>query len=236
MRPLLDGGTLGGPQMNPLLEERWAKVENEVGQLFREIREGDGISVVVVESAERRLGAALPPPLRTLYLRCGAREDLLREYEEVLAPDRLSFADGVLQFASENQGVCKWGLLWPPAADDPPVLRMDFTEPPAWAPDHDRLSDFLVWFLLWQAVNGAAPTGANGNADTRVLDRLRDWRELDRTGCHWTDTRFFLRPGQVVCLMGSDPVYVCAAARDDDTFALLDSSLHVDWNYTWPER
>jgi hypothetical protein len=221
--------------MNAALAERWAKVEDVAGHLFPGIVEGDGDSLVVIDSAERQLGATLPPLLRALYLRCGAREDLLRTYEEVLAPDRLSVADGILVFAVENQGVCKWGLRWPPATDDPPVVRMDLTETPVWEPDHDRLSDFLVWFLLWQAVNGGAPAGANGDADAGVLDRLRGWRELDRTGCHWTHTRFFLRPGQAVCLMGSTSVYVCAAARDDQAFALLDSSVHVDWNYTWPE-
>jgi hypothetical protein len=174
--------------------------------------------------------------LRALYLRCGGRKDLLHGYEEVLAPENLSVADGVLIFASENQGVCEWGLRWPPATDDPPVVRKDFTQTPVWEQDHDRLSDFLVWFLLWQGVNGGAPAGANGTADARVLDRLRSWQELDRTGCHWTETRFFHRPSQAVCVMGSDRICVYAAARDSNAFALLDSSVRVDWSYTWPER
>jgi hypothetical protein len=173
--------------------------------------------------------------LRALYLRCGRREDLLRSHEEVLPPERLSITSDVLVFAVENQGVCKWGLSWPPKTDDPPVIRMDLTQTPVWEPDHDQLSGFLVWFVLWQAVNGGAPAGANGHADAGLVDRLGGWRELDRTGCHWNDTRFFLRPGQAVCVVGFVDPLVCAAARDGDAFALLESAVQVDWDYTWPE-
>jgi hypothetical protein len=221
--------------MTTALEERWTKFEDAVAQLYPEIGENDGASVAAVESAENRLGAALPPLLRMLHVRCGARDDLLRAYEEVLAPERLGVEDGVMTFATENQGACQWGVRWPPVEDDPPVVRMDFSDAPVWEADHDRLSDFLIWFLHWQAVNGGAPAGANGNADATVLDRLHDWREIDRTGRHWSDTRFFIRLRQAVCLIGCDPVYVCAAARDGSAFSLLNSSLRVAWNYTWPE-
>jgi hypothetical protein len=221
--------------MTAAFEARWRQFENALAQLYPKIGENDGLSVAIVDSAEHRLGGTLPPALRRLYVRCGVRKDLLRTYEEVLPPDRLQVDDGVLILVRENEGACQWGVPWPPAGADPPVVRMDFTAKPAWEPDHDRISDFLVWLLHWQAVNGGAPTGANGDADGRILDRLRGWHELDRTGCHWTDTRFLLRAGQAVCLIGSDPIYVCAAARDASAFAALDSALGIDWNYTWPE-
>jgi hypothetical protein len=75
-------GTMSSGHMTVALEERWAEVEQAARQLFPEIRANDGVSVGGVESAERRLGAALPPLLRALYLRCGRAKILLRSYEE----------------------------------------------------------------------------------------------------------------------------------------------------------
>src|SRR6185436_14796774 len=190
------------------LPETWDGIEEEVRELFPAIRPRDGVWPLDLETAERRLGQRLPLVLRGLYLRCGLREDLLHGFEHVFPLNRLATKDGVLIFASENQGVCEWGMHWPPSTDDPPVLRKDFTATPVWEPDHDRLPGFLVWFLLWQAVNGGAPAGANGDADASVLEQLTGWRELDRTGCHWTGVRFFVRPGQAVCLADPAPFYV----------------------------
>jgi hypothetical protein len=212
----------------------WEQFDDLVARVYRRPSETDGLSRATVAHAESRLGCRIPDRLRELYLHCGQREDLLRSHERLLAPDELRLEDGVLVFVEENQGLSEWGVR--AGSADPHVERKDFTRDPSWEPDHDHLSDFLMTFVFWQAVNGGAPAGGVATADDRVFQELSAWREVKIAGSHWTQTRFYSAKNQLLCLVGTEDVSVLAAARDVESFAALDGCLEVTWDYTWPHE
>lgn len=215
-------------------ESYWERFDALVASFFPALVASDGTPRAVIAASESRLGRKLPAGLVELYARCGNRADLLRAHERLLAPDALRMDDGVLVFVEENQGACQWGLRI--LGGDPAVERKDFTVDPVWEPDHARLSDFLVSFTLWQAVNGGAPAGGVTTTDRRILDQLSVWRELSIAGSHWTDVRFFTLENRLLCLIGSDEITVLAAARDESRFTVMQAELSIDWDYTWPEN
>jgi len=232
--PQVNAATLGGRSVDPSAEPYWERFDNLVARFYPALGEADGLTRDAIALSESRLGLKLPGRLVEFYALCGHRDDLLSSYEQLLPPDRLRLEDGVLVFVDENQGVAQWGIRT--ADGDPAVWRKDFTADPFWEPDHNRLSDFLISFVLWQAVNGGAPAGGVGSADSRIFDAISSWPEFPIEGSHWTDTRFFALNGQLLCLLGKQDVSVLAAARDDAAFAALDASVQLAWDYTWPER
>jgi hypothetical protein len=219
--------------MDRSADSYWEAFDSLVAQFYPALRPSDGLPRQAIASSELRLGIELPPVLVELYARCGHREDLLSSYEQLLPPERLRLEDGVLVFVEENQGVSKWGIRLVDA--DPAVERMDFTANPQWEPDHDRLSNFLISFVLWQAVNGGAPAGGVATTDSGLFRALSSWREFPIAGSHWTDARFFQRDEQLLCLLGTKEASVLAAARTPAALAALATAIGLDWDYAWPE-
>ena len=70
---------------------------------------------------------------------------------------------------------------------------------------HDRLSDFLITFTYWQAVNGGLPNVAvKGNTSARAFEIVEEqWPEIKLGPNDWK-VRFFGSNGEIICLVGED--------------------------------
>ncbi len=87
---------------------RWNEVKAFVAQWHRPIEPDDGISIEILNDAERRLGFTLPAALRELYLLYGRREDLTCFQNRLVLPCELQLLDGFLMVWDENQSVVQW--------------------------------------------------------------------------------------------------------------------------------
>ncbi|MFJ7910063.1 hypothetical protein [Kitasatospora sp. NPDC096204] len=114
--------------------------------LRRPWQASDGLSSFDVETAEARIGQALPVSLRSFYLAAGACVELLNGYHEFVPIEALCTEDGHLVFAHENQDVVSWGFRVEDLGEpDPQVWQRvnDGSTDPPWYSEEKALADFL---------------------------------------------------------------------------------------------
>ena len=156
----------------------------------------DDADLVDAPGVDGRRGFRLPAALREICRRSGGREDMHRHHDRLLAPG-LEIEDGHLLIYQENQSVCVWGIrVSDLALSDPPVY-LSYEGDAAWRLDHDHLSDFLCFSLLWQRVNAEPCEFVQLAAD--ALSRVTaTWEPVPLPGYHRPgDLRVFRRPGVV---------------------------------------
>jgi hypothetical protein len=156
-----------------------------------------GYPARAVESAEGRLGARLPGPLRDYYLSVG-RHGLNRAHNRLWPPGDLEVSQGRLVFMEENQCVVYWGVRSRTTAADPVVYQTADLEDGDWSAE-SPCSEFLAGMLCWQAVCGGLPhIGYSDLLAPAAARRLtRGWRPAGHVG----GLAAFARDGQVVCVL-----------------------------------
>lgn len=86
----------------------------------------------------------------------GRRDDLVRNQDTLLSPERLRVLEGALVYHVENQAVAHWGILLSDLAvqDPPTVVRRDLADRSAerWEPWTARLSVALVELVMSETV------------------------------------------------------------------------------------
>jgi hypothetical protein len=86
-------------------------IQNIAEQLLnRSLNKRDGLSKTLIEITEKRLGFALPPALRSFYLKIGNNERFSQSFSRFLMLDDLLVAHDKLIFLAENQHVCSWAF------------------------------------------------------------------------------------------------------------------------------
>ena len=203
-----------------------------VGRLLRPIGKSDGYSERKVSDAERRLGWQLPRLLREFYLITGEREDINGIHNRLLAPEDLRVSGDVLVFYEENQGVCLWGIdVHDPSDEDPAVLREDSAEVPAWEPDFDHLSQFLMAMLFMQAVSGGMRYHGVGSAASASVAHPPSGWETVNLGGGWNN-RVLMQNGQVLYIFGNEPApEVFGSAQSKRKLLALEKTFGVHRDY-----
>ena len=144
----------------------WPLYEQIVTQVFDPLAEGDGIPDDQLDSAEARLGVALPGVLRQLYRLCGRRGDLHRACEDLTLPPALQVRGDYLLFYQNTIEQRHWAIPLH-QGDDPPVVR-DGRD--GWEADYPSLATFLLAMLFWQGMNGGTDYHAKGTVPAAALD------------------------------------------------------------------
>lgn len=128
-------------------------LEHLVSDVFRPILPEHGISAHEIETNERRLGLKFPRTLHQYYRRVGRHPEVSEGMNHLLRPDMLYVANDGLVFEEENQQYYFSGIaLRDLGRDDPPVMQGNQGEA-VWYPESNRLSDYLLALICWQAAN-----------------------------------------------------------------------------------
>jgi hypothetical protein len=210
--------------------EKNSEIGALVSALFGSERAGL-CSDVELDEAEERLAVQLPSTLRNFYRDVGYLGPSGQAHESLLAPNQFQLRKGSLVFCVENQGVNLWGILVADLAfDDPPVVRAYNEETLEWERDHDRLSDFLITFTYWQAVNGGLPNVAiKLNASASAFGVVEErWPEIKLGPNNWR-VRFFRSNDGIISLVGEDQIQ--AAASTATGLRKIAELIGTDWDY-----
>lgn len=218
----------------------FSDIEHIVRQYYGTIERPETDQVDALDVAEARLSLKIPEVLRFFYSHFGWSTQLGQAHEHLFPPVEFMVRDGTLIFARENQGVYFWGF---PISDlslsDPPVHRA--INPSSrntrleWVHDHDKLSEFLITFAYWQAVNGAlGNVGVAIDVPSSAIEAIeRNWPELSM-GLNSTGVRFFGRGGQIICVAPDAPQVSAGGRTPDDLWDITRKS-GIQWDYSEPE-
>jgi hypothetical protein len=207
--------------------ETWRFVADFAAYWQQPLQPGDGWSRVEVESAERRLGLALPTALREAYLLLGRRTDLTSNHDRLLRPDELYVADGALVYRLENQGAASWGVLLKELDHDDPgiVMRADLAEKTQerWEPWEPSLTVACIEMVMSEVVlfEGGFTDFLEVDAEV-ALERL--FQELPGVG---HEMRWFA--GDDVLLRELDGFCLNVRARTEEALGRLRDLVPGDW-------
>lgn len=210
------------------MELDWSEQSAHIRALYAPWQPGDGYEEQTIATAETRLGAHLPAPLRTFYRAWGHRKDVTQTHNSLLEPEHLVGRPDALIFCAENQGTCFWAI----GRNDlekanPPVVKAwalpgwkmpDVSSPLIWEPSHTRLSAFLDTLTYLHAFCGGAAHGGWGHFQRQESHEV--WLEQ-----HWY--RIKVRPMALQLADGYDldlPEYFDIYGR---------SGQALDWCPTW---
>lgn len=231
------------------MELDWSEQSAHIRTLYHPWQSGDGYEENIIVTAETRLGARLPVPLRTFYRAWGRREDMTQTNHFLIGPVGLIQRPDALVIGIENQGCCWWAIerhvLEKP---DPPVVIADpenwnikdIQAPLVWMPSHAHLSDFLDRLTYQHALSGGAMHGGY-TGPFRHQEFQRTWLEQ-----HWhratvgsevlweadandNDHPLYVRPGQALTWS-----HWCGiAVRDVEALDEIGQVLQVTWMHRW---
>jgi len=172
-------------------EERWELLSCFLADWYPPLTNGDGYSRAELQQCEARLATPLPAALREWYEAAGKRDDIWRQQDTLLAPDKLFCEDGVLHFCVENQGVTGWGMrIADLTYQDPPVVVRDEHE--AWVDQSAQLSEFVLHLAPFVVQFGGGIAHIHGYAHPPCVQRIVS--ELPMLGLPefiWTRSRLF---------------------------------------------
>jgi hypothetical protein len=124
-----------------------------VTTVFGPVLPDHGIDEEEIANARLRLGVALPGVLCGFYRFVGRHKDVSQGMNQILGPGEIYIANDGLVFAEENQAqffsAIRLGDL---GSDDPAVVQGNQDES-IWCAESDRLSEYLLTLICWQAVN-----------------------------------------------------------------------------------
>ena len=143
--------------------------------LSRRMTQSDGSAPAEIEKAEKRLGLSLPQPLKELYLAAGNNDMLMRSYNEFHSLEELEIIDSKIVFASENQGVCWWGV---DPGENPRVYQQS-EEGGEWWDEEADIQRFIALLLYFQCAEGGYEYGGTTDiADDRLTELLETEQKL----------------------------------------------------------
>jgi hypothetical protein len=169
-------------------DRRWELMREFLSRWYSSLSPGDGFDGEELGGAERRLGFPLPSALREWYGLSGRRKDVWSRQDEMLPPEKLYVANGVLVFYVENQSVVRWGIRQSERGqDDPPVVVEDDESPGRWLTENGSTSEFALQMLVFSAKWSSRNTcWANGGADEDVVRLIeRSYPRLAFPDWHW---------------------------------------------------
>ena len=116
-------------------------------------------------------GQWLPEALHWFYKTIGCQHKVHSHYNQLIKLAHLNVDnEGYIEFYRENQGVFVWATE--PSIEDPPVFgRGSDTE--SWVLQMDRLSDFLLFVVIFEAIY-QAPWTAHGSISRRAFAELTE--------------------------------------------------------------
>ncbi|MFH9552212.1 SMI1/KNR4 family protein [Streptomyces sp. NPDC017435] len=208
--------------------EAWRFIAGFAAYWGQPLKPGDGWSSVEVETAERRLGLALPTALREAYLLLGRRTDLTSNHDRLLSPDELYVTDGALVYRSENQGAASWGVLLKELDHDDPgtVMRTDLAEKSRerWEPWEPGLTAACIEMVMSEVV--------------LFDDGFTDFLEVDAEEAAWApplrqlpgvgrEMRWF--SGEDVLVREFDGFCLNVRARTEEALERLRDAVPGDW-------
>jgi hypothetical protein len=154
-------------------EDRWTKVKEFIAEWFEPLGEGDGYSEEEIAEAEARLGIRLPEALREWYGFAGKRKELYKQnYIDSL--ENLSIWNGMLTVWSENQDVCRWGIIEADLSkENPPVYVEDDNCKNKWKVARN-IEDFTFSFLVNEYDASAPFRCREYKIDVKISDMIRE--------------------------------------------------------------
>ena len=117
--------------------------------LERPLTPEDGVLVVQIEVAERRLGMLLPLALREYYRVAGNLDEINANHNQLRSLGDLEFEDEYLIFMDENQGVMVWAINTKDEREDPEVWQRVLASPGQWYSEKATFSHFLHEMFTW---------------------------------------------------------------------------------------
>lgn len=184
-------------------------------QLFERLyeRRPVGVAETALADAERRLGVAIPAPLRAFYLACGAEPCVMAAHNRFYGPAGLRYSEGRILFCEENQGACVWGCRPEEGADAEVgnVLGEDTLE---WHSEEVWLSQFLEILLYLQTAWGGFEHAGDLQDPEPVMPRIEaSWeRVVDHQ-----DLTIYRRGDALISALDGQP-FLTAAARTSEGF------------------
>jgi hypothetical protein len=187
---------------------------------------------------ERELeGLAIPYPLQWWYRWAGRRTEIMSGQNQLLGPDGLYVADGLLVFYGENQWCYQWATL--PDGDDPPVYGRESAHQP-WEPEGITLSEHLILACLFEAVTCHSPYGAAASwLEEPVLNRIIEHiPPIPVNPWRWPEaTRFYAKGGAFMYsafnieIDGKAGYSIWIGAKTDHPLQFLKSFIDEGWEY-----
>lgn len=120
---------------------------------------GRGVPAEALESVERRLGVALPAPLRGFYSALGASPEAMRSHHVFVEPAALEFTRDGLVMCHEHQRQMFWAVLRADLGHPDPRVVQGQPESVEWWDECRELSTYLLNFACWQLVNAMPELG-----------------------------------------------------------------------------
>ena len=175
----------------------------------------------------------MPAVLIRLYRLTGRRDDLHQAHNYLALPEDLEVSDEHLVFYHENQEVCSWGIPRTRLSEEDPPVHVRFDED-AWRLDHERLSDFLVAMLLFQASMGGMAHSGFVEEFSQEIVAPEGWRRIEIIGPAW-NAYALAAEGQVLFVLRGregEAVTVSAGARTNKLLRALEQTFGLCWDYS----
>lgn len=217
-----DGERLVRRLPNPFVET----IERLFGYWFGHPDPKEGCSYDLIRESEAFMEIRIPSPLREFYLRFGENAVLGTARGLLLTPESLELESDHLVFwmgHEEDRDGAWCGLECLSLGElDPPVERQEFVSDneSIWVPESNRLSEFLLRTMCWQAVWGLpfrAITEATTAAKERIelhLSRVAPTTPLNG------ESIAYAAEGLAVCVSAEAGVVRIGTRTEDDLFTL----------------
>lgn len=213
------------------VEERLWVLRQVVNYWHGPIRPEDGFS-------ERELeGLAMPYPLRWWYRWAGRRTEIMSGQNFLLAPEKLTIKDDLLEFYVENQYCYQWGT--PLEGEDPPVFgRLSPADP--WEPEGMTVSEHLILACLFEAIICHSPYGASTNwlEEDRFARIVEHVPPIAIPPWRWTGSmQVYAKGGAFLFTTGSGEIggkrgcSVWIGAKTEHPLQVLKPYIGEDWEY-----
>ncbi|HEY7521234.1 MAG TPA: hypothetical protein VIE36_23330 [Methylomirabilota bacterium] len=175
---------------------------------------------------------ALPPALRLFHEKLGASLGTVCRQNRLLPARELRESAGMLVIGVENQGVYTWATRL--ASEDAPVFGRFQGEP--WTQEESALSEFLLGFVLLEAIFAAPHGAAAASLDPFDIDRLtRQMTPLELPPWRWPahPGRFFIRGEALAfCCPNSEEATSCwVGARQAHDVAFMKPLAGPQWEH-----
>ena len=199
--------------------------------------ESHGYTGVVLDQAQKRMGATIPVSLRRWYATAG-RHVSQASGTVLLAPQAWGLVNGKIVFSVDQDSGVSWMVA---PGDKSPVFAHYHGLEEAPVAEFDDVGDFLPFMCAWQALEGGLPfvgVSLPGTSELSVpMDVSSVVESIDCTVVRLPAGDVVAQRGSVL-LAGADG-YRGLAAADEEIFARVSRSFSLDrsaWSYSTYEE
>ena len=195
--------------------DRWALLDSLIDRWHLPHVGPAGYTREDVQTAERKLGFAIPEALAEWYFAYGKLRRVWSRQDEFLPPEQLRIHNDALIFYVENQGVVQWGIPSDDLkSDDPSVVVESVDDASQWIPQTDSVSKFAIYMFGYTLAFADGDSWTYGYAKPPLVETIVSRLPmLDFPTTWWTQTRLLGYDDLVVAIDGTNHVHACATSK-----------------------